>query len=500
VSQTYKNIDSGQPSNSSQDLARRFYLAAWRWHFYAGLYVIPFLLMLAITGLVMVGYNTLESRYGEKLYVTPSGEMSSPVAQVEAATHAFHDWKASSYMPPSAADRTALVAMKKADSEHGTAHHPGAEVAVDAEDEAGEGHGEEEILLVSVNPYTNEVMRDIEQASTVFNYTSLIHGTLLIGTLGDRLIEVAAGLGIVMVVTGLYMWWPRRASLRETLLPRFEQAGRPLWKKLHSTVGVYASVLILFWLISGLAWAGVWGGKFVQPWSTFPAEMVWEAPLDEERNHASMNHGAEHEVPWGLELAPMPMSGSDVGEPGIPEGTLVNLTSVVALARDLGFGPVFRVNLPQDEKGVFTILTRATGDITNPAKERTVHIDQFTGKIVGEVGFYDYSFIAKAMAISIPLHEGELGWWNVILSVVFCLTIIFFCVSGIIMWWKRRPKAAGRLVAPPLPAELPLWKNAVCLMLFLSLAFPLVGVTLLVVLTLDIFLLQKFGRLREVLQ
>ena len=29
----------------------RFYLAAWRWHFYAGLYVVPFLIMLAVTGL-----------------------------------------------------------------------------------------------------------------------------------------------------------------------------------------------------------------------------------------------------------------------------------------------------------------------------------------------------------------------------------------------------------------------------------------------------------------
>jgi len=491
-----KNSVSDQLDETGSDYMRRFYLAAWRWHFYAGLYVIPFLLMLAITGLVMVGYNTLESRYGEKLYVTPAGEMTSPVAQVEAATHAFHDWKASSYMPPSAADRTALVAMKKADSEHATAHHPGAD---DENEEAG--HGEEEILLVSINPYTNEVMRDIEQTSTVFNYTSLIHGTLLIGTLGDRLIEVAAGLGIVMVVTGLYMWWPRRATLRETLLPRFEQSGRPLWKKLHSTLGVYTSVLILFWLISGLAWAGIWGGKFVQPFSTFPAEMVWEAPLDEERNHASMNHGAEHEVPWGLELAPMPQSGSDAGESGIPEGTPINLASVVVLARDRGFGPVFHVALPEDEKGVYTLSARAwSGDITSPAKEKTIHIDQFTGNIVGEVGFADYSFFAKLMAVSIALHQGDLGWWNVILNIAFCLTIIFFCISGVVMWWKRRPQHAGRLVAPPYPGELPLWKNAVCLMLFLSLAFPLVGITLLTAMLLDILLVQKIGKLRAILQ
>jgi uncharacterized iron-regulated membrane protein len=479
-----------------KELARRFYLAAWRWHFYTGLYVIPFLLMLAITGLVMVGYNTLESRYGERLYVTPAGELTSPVAQVEAASHAFHDWKASSYMPPQASDRTALIVMKKADAEHESAHH-----AEEPEAEEATGHGEEDILLVSVNPYTNEVIRDIEQTSTVFNYVSSIHGTLLIGTLGDRLIEIAAGLGIVMVVTGFYMWWPRRATLRDSLLPRFEQSGRPLWKKLHSTVGAYASVLIVFWLISGLAWSGVWGEKFVQPWSTFPAEMVWEGPLDEDKNHASMNHGAEKEVPWGIEQAPMPMSGSDAGHPGIPEGTPVNLASVVALAHELGFGPTFRIALPEDEEGVYTIAADAKGgDITNPTQDRTIHVDQFSGKVVGEVDFYDYPIIAKAMAVSIALHQGDLGWWNVILNVLFCITIIFFCVSGIIMWWKRRPKAAGRLVAPPLPAELPLWKNAVCLMLFLSLAFPMTGIALLTVMLFDILLMQNVKRVHEILQ
>jgi hypothetical protein len=39
-----------KPSNETSGLTRRFYLTAWRWHFYAGLYVAPFLIMLAITG------------------------------------------------------------------------------------------------------------------------------------------------------------------------------------------------------------------------------------------------------------------------------------------------------------------------------------------------------------------------------------------------------------------------------------------------------------------
>ncbi len=53
---------------------RSFYFAAWRWHFYAGLYVAPFLAMLAITGLIMLWSSVLYGRDGEKTFpVTPAG-------------------------------------------------------------------------------------------------------------------------------------------------------------------------------------------------------------------------------------------------------------------------------------------------------------------------------------------------------------------------------------------------------------------------------------------
>ena len=31
----------------------------------------------------------------------------------------------------------------------------------------------------------------------------------MIGTVGDRLVELAAGWGVVLVVSGVFLWWPR---------------------------------------------------------------------------------------------------------------------------------------------------------------------------------------------------------------------------------------------------------------------------------------------------
>jgi uncharacterized iron-regulated membrane protein len=65
----------------------RLYFAAWRWHFYAGLYVVPFLLMLAITGLIMLWVSSVTELNGERAYVAV-GETLLPVSQLQAAAEA----------------------------------------------------------------------------------------------------------------------------------------------------------------------------------------------------------------------------------------------------------------------------------------------------------------------------------------------------------------------------------------------------------------------------
>ncbi|WP_419741103.1 PepSY domain-containing protein [Ruegeria sp.] len=101
------------------------------------------------------------------------------------------------------------------------------------------------------------------------------------------------------------------------------------------------------------------------------------------------------------------------------------------------------------------------------------------------------------MAVGIPFHMGLMGTWNFILNVVFCLSVIFVCVSGVVMWVKRRPQKARRLAAPPMPAELPLWKGAVLIGLFTAMAFPLVGLTLLVVLVFDLLILSNIPAMKR---
>ena len=447
--------------------AQKLYFAAWRWHFYAGIFVIPFLITLACTGLMMMFITQFDGRDGEKIAVAAQGPALPASQQAEIALTAVPG-SVVEWIGPKAADLATVFRIKT---------------------EAGQ-------RLVAVDPYAGEVLQVWDRRAGWYDLADNIHSTLMIGTTGDRIIEIAAGLSLLLVFTGLYMWWPRGNALA-AFVPNLRARGRTLWKSLHAVTAFWMSGLLVVFLISGMSWAGVWGGMIVQPWSSFPAEKWDSVPLSDE-THASMNHGHQNDVPWALEQTPMPASGSEAGTDGVPQGAPVDIDALVALGTELEMTGRFRVAYPRGEDGVWTLNRDSmSNDSTDPVNDRTVHVDQYTGKILADVRYADYSLMGKSMALGIPLHMGLMGTWNFILNLVFCLSVIFVCVSGVVMWVKRRPQRAGRLAAPPMPAELPLWKGAVLIGLFTAMAFPLVGLTLLAVLVIDLLLVSNIPAVKR---
>ncbi|KIC11659.1 membrane protein [Leisingera sp. ANG-M1] len=463
---------TSQPHSAGQSrpLTEKFYFAAWRWHFYAGLYVVPFMIMLAVTGLMMMFITQFDGRDGETIRIT-QGETALPLPRLEDSVLAAQPGAIAEWIGPKAPDLATVFRVKT----------------------------EEGQRLVAIDQYTGEVLSSWDRRAGWYDWADNMHGSLLIGDTGDRLIEIAAGLGLLLVFTGLYIWWPR-GNAASAFIPNFRARGRALWKSLHAVTGFWMSALLIVFLISGLSWTGIWGGKFVQAWSTFPAEKWDNVPLSDTTHAEHMNHGHTNDVPWALEQTPMPASGSDAGIDGIPAGTPVNSDSLVILGRLLGMEGRFRLAYPGGEDGVWTINRDSmSSDSDDPFIDRTIHIDRHSGKILADVKFEDYSWAGKSMAVGIPFHMGLMGTWNFVLNVVFCLSVIFVSVSGVVMWLKRRPAGAARLAAPPVPADLPFWKGALLIGLFTSLAFPLVGITLLAVLAFDVLLVSNIPAMKRAL-
>jgi uncharacterized iron-regulated membrane protein len=443
-----------------------FYNLAWRWHFYAGLFVAPFMIMLSLTGIIYLFKPQLDNlMYSDLLHVTPSHHPLSAEQLQQRVLSTYPQAAVSKYFPPLDAEGSAQFVVSESGQE----------------------------LNVFIDPYRGEILGTQDAKFNLQAIARLIHGELMIGTLGDRLVELAAGWGIMLVVSGLYLWWPRGKSPAGVLWPRFTKRGRVLWRDLHAVTGFWGSVFLLFMLLSGMAWTGLWGKQYAELWNTFPAAMWNEVPKSD-RQAGELNTGNVQTVPWALENTPMPVSTGDHAEHmnhgsmhAAPAAPKVSLQQVVDIATERGIEPGYSITQPKTADGVFTVSVFAD----DPRNDATLHIDQYTGKVLADVRWSDYSAVSKATELSVMLHEGKFfGWLNQLLVLLVCLMILLGSTSGLVIWWKRRP--AGGLGVPPLRHDLPRWKAAMVIMFGLAVAFPLVGASLVVVYGVDRMVLSRF--------
>jgi uncharacterized iron-regulated membrane protein len=108
------------------------------------------------------------------------------------------------------------------------------------------------LIRVFVNPATLQVLGVVRENDRFMKVIFYLHGELLLGSGGSMLVELAASWTILMLVTGLYLWWPRSGRLGGTLYPRLRQGKRIFWRDLHAVTGVWISTFALLLLLSGL--------------------------------------------------------------------------------------------------------------------------------------------------------------------------------------------------------------------------------------------------------
>jgi len=424
------------------------YRAVWRWHFIAGLLILPFVLILAVTGGIYLFKDEINDAAHSRLrFVEPAASQLAPSAIAGAALDT-HPGEIKAYTPPAAGNRSAEVDILGPDGLKNT---------------------------VYVDPYTGTVLGTLWDAgaagSPAMYVVRKLHSLEYVGWFGNRLIEMAAGWMVLLAATGTYLWWPRNKKLGTVSIKA--SRGRPWWRDLHAVTGIYTAGFIVFLAMTGLPWSSVWGGKFYDYanglglgmpegyWSGLPLSTV---PLSEATDRA----------PWIIEQQPVPRSS-------VTEGVPQTLDQVVATVEELGIVPGYAVSMPRGAEGVFTASVYPD-DITY---ERVIHLDQYSGEVLYDAGLADLGTLGRWAEWGISVHMGqEFGLVNQIVLLLACLAMVGLCVSGAAMWWKRRP--SGALGVPQVPTD---WRIPRALLLMAVAAgvfFPLVGLSMLVLVAVEI--------------
>ncbi|MEU5765516.1 PepSY-associated TM helix domain-containing protein [Streptomyces asoensis] len=383
-----------------------------RLHFYAGVFVAPFLLVAAVTGFLYAGAFQAEKLVYAHETTVPAGDTKLPVSQqVDAARKAHPEGTVSAVRPSPEDDASTRVMLSGVEG-------------------VGAGH----TLAVFVDPYTAEVRGSLEQygstgALPLRTWIDEFHRDLHLGENGRLYSELAASWLWVIAGGGLVLWFSRRRALRKVRAT----TGRRRTLGLHGTVGVWAAAGFIFLSATGLTWSTYAGANI----DVLRTSLGQATP-----SVSAATGGGEHA---GHDAASG--AGGD-GEHG------VGLDKVLAAARAEGLGDPVEIVPPADASTAYVVkqVQRSW-----PEKQDAVAVDPATGKVTDVLRFDDHPLLAKLTRWGIDLHTGVLfGLANQLALMLLAASLVLLIVWGYRMWWQRgRGSAFGRPIPRGAWAQVP---------------------------------------------
>ena len=491
----------------------RVWRTVWRTHFYAGIVVIPFIVLFALTGLVILYTQPINDVTRPDLFkVTPrASSVPLDLAVANGVRAAGDRWHLVSVIPPR--DRQHSVKLSLGDKT------------------------EKHFTSVFVDPYTGRVLGS-DKTDGLPGLANRLHGFLNIGhtvkvpsvarsfdstkpwlvdaKVGDLVMELAAGWALVLAASGLYLWWPRKPNAGKAMFkPRLAKRGRARWRDLHAVPMALFSVVLVWFVVTGMPWGAVWGSgwgaastridagrpfpevasllpndgnidRFGNPiaWAQSRGSTIGEAPQSTHHHQEATDTAGAAVAASGPVAGPAAMSYDDIAH----------------VARDIRMQPGYSITPPANTDDGKGHPTYGTYQLSSPwpnrlANERTVFLDQFTGKTLATYASADWGAAAKATEFGVQAHMGvQLGLANRILMTAGCLTIIWGAFAAVVMWWKRRPK--GTVGLPRRPVDVTRTKGILLIAVLFGVLYPLVGASMILVGVTDRYLVRKIPRLK----
>jgi uncharacterized iron-regulated membrane protein len=441
------------------------YRTVWRWHFYAGLFCIPLVIWLATTGSIYLFKPQIEcwlDRPYDTLNIT--GTRATAEAEVKTALAAVPHSSLHYYeLPPTGRSATRVI------------------VGRDAEE-----------FRVYVHPQTLQVLKIINEDQRPMKVIFRLHGELLMGDWGSMIVELAASWAIVMILTGLYLWWPRQTEkFAGVIYLRLRQVSASSGAIFTPSREYGCLHFALFLLLTGLPWAKSWGGylkKARSLSSAATARQDWTTGRSSElKERMAMNHDSMEGMAMGhpehmghiMHTAPGPSSYA-------PLDTMIQTVAPLHLAYPVLISP------PMHPGGVWT----AKSDSQNRPLRTNLTLDPKSGAILKREDFSQRSIVGRMVGIGVAALEGQLfGILNQLIGLFTAMGLVLISISAVVLWWRRR--AVGVLGAP-IPIKNPRFSWALAtLMIGFGLYLPMLGVSLILVLLIERFVLKNIPSARQ---
>ena len=465
----------------------------WRLHFWVGVFAAPVLVVLACSGLVILYSQPLDALLNRHLLVVEQGTQTVPLdEQVATATRQV-------------AATDTLEAVTPPDGPTGSTR-----VDFVAASAPGYPQAEANVTQVFVNPYTGAYLGQRDQLSGLVGWANQLHrmfgndgphvqlpslghlinpsaypdATIPVG-IGNLWMELTATWILVLLASGIYLWWPRAIEAAKPLVTvRWRKGGRVRWRDVHALTGVVIAVILICYILSGMTWTRYWG----ENWRAVTATVTPSTEIDAPSTPAKLGDYDRlgRRIAWAATDDPIYASQ--------PDGAAARLSyaDIDRIAKDEHMVPGYSIFPPSDSSedgapvyGSYTVVNRWPQRVS---EQRTLYLNQFTGATITNATAAQDGALSRLTSFGIAMHMGnQLGWLTRITATVACLGVLLSVMTGFLMWWKRRPAGGSGLPGPASPAtraNTP--KGALVAVtvvaVVLGVVFPVFGLSLLVVL------------------
>jgi len=439
----------------------------WRWHFFAGLLVVPFVVLLATTGSIYILKPQIdafeEQRIHQRSTVTKDQALLDANTLLTGLLLDYPQASLSQYTLAKPGDRTVEVELKHASPE-------GSSTGATA-------------VTYWVDQYSGEVLAHKASEKRFLYVVKKLHSELLGGNYGSYIVELVASWTIILLITGVYLWVSSTGFSLPKLF-RIEWRNQTLrWRHFHGVLGLVIALPLFLILMSGLPWTQLWGSNY----KSVISKLGWDGPGQEW--FVTLQSAA----PEGVDLNALDGGLWEIRDSDDVDRELVNSVSSgqvsisqIASKQEVRYlVPPVNIAPPKPNNGVWTVRSMPA----DRSQRVTLHYDQYSGDQIMRVGFENHHPFERFVSSGISFHEGALfGWVNQVLVLLTAVSTIALSVLGVVIWWRRRPK--NELAAPP-KAQRPLPILLVFAIVALGVFLPAAGISMLLVVVLE-FIWARF--------
>ena len=300
-----------------------------------------------------------------------------------------------------------------------------------------------------VNPYTAEILPEVK-GREFFAFIQQLHRNLTVGPVGKQITGASTLMLIFFVLSGLYLRWPKKHTIKQWFLIKPKLKGRNFLWDLHAVVGTWVVIFYLLLACTGLYWSYDWwrNGMFKVLGVERPQAEMQQQNRAPNPNAATENRGrVENQRPSGNTVRSQENPSGGRGErdqkdrKGLsPEQINMALTQTwtgfnAQVGRDYSS---LTVNLPKKPDG--KVQLSFVDAIPQHERARNQATFNYETSSIEEMQLYaDKKLNEKIMSSMLPVHRGSFfGPVYQFLAMLASLTMPLFFVTGLMLYLKRR--------------------------------------------------------------